>query len=126
MWRFRPAVNRYLNRFTPPMAKRLPGFAMLTHRGRTTGRTYTTPINVFQRGDEYFVFLTYGSDAQWVKNVLASGSCSIETRGRIVELAEPELVNDPELQPAPRLVRFVEQRIAGATQYLRLRAGSQA
>ena len=122
MWRFRPVVNRYLNRFTRPMAKRLPGFAVLTHSGRRTGRTYQTPINIFRRGDDYFFFLTYGSDVQWVKNVLASGSCSIETRGRIVELADPELVTDPELRPAPPAVRFVEQRIAGVTQYLRMRA----
>jgi deazaflavin-dependent oxidoreductase (nitroreductase family) len=122
MWRLRPVVNRYLNRFTRPIARRLPGFAILTHRGRTTGRTYQTPINVFRRGDDYFFFLTYGSDAQWVKNVLASGSCSIETRGRIVELVEPKLVTDPELRPAPPPVRIVERRIAGATQYVRMRA----
>lgn len=126
MWRFRPVANRYLNRFTTPMARRLPGFALLIHRGRKTGRTYQTPINVFQRGDDYFVFLTYGSDVQWVKNVLASGTCSLERRGRIVELAEPELITDPELRPAPPLVRFVEQRLAGATQYLRMRAASSS
>jgi deazaflavin-dependent oxidoreductase (nitroreductase family) len=124
MWWFRPIANRYLNRFTLPMAKRLPGFAVLTHRGRRTGRSYETPINVFRRSDDYYVFLTYGSDVQWVKNVLASGTCSIETRGRIVELAEPELITDPELRPAPPPVRFIEQRIAGVTQYLRMRAAS--
>jgi deazaflavin-dependent oxidoreductase (nitroreductase family) len=96
----------------------------LTHRGRKTGREYRTPINVFQQGDDYVFFLTYGSDVQWVKNVLAAGSCSIETRGRVVELVEPELVTDPELRPAPRHVRFVERRIAGAFQYLRMRAAS--
>ena len=122
MWRIRPYVNRYFNRITRPFAKRLPGFAILTHRGRSTGRTYRTPINVFRRGDDYFFFLTYGSDAQWVKNVLASGSCSIETRGRIVELVNPELVTDPDLRPAPAPVRFIEGRLAGVTQYLRMRA----
>ena len=99
-----------------------PGFAILTHRGRSTGRTYQTPINVFRRGDDYFFFLTYGSDAQWVKNVLAVGSCSIETRGRTVELTEPKLITDPDLRPAPPPVRFIERRIAGVTQYLRMRA----
>ena len=122
MWRLRPYVNRYLNRLTRPLAKRLPGFAILTHRGRTSGRTYTTPINVFRRGDDYFFFLTYGSDVQWVKNVLATGWCSIETRGRIVELTDPELVTDPDLRPAPPPVRLIEQRLAGVTQYLRMRA----
>jgi deazaflavin-dependent oxidoreductase (nitroreductase family) len=122
MWRFRKVVNRYINPITRPIAKQLPNFAILTHRGRTTGRTYRTPINVFRRGADYLIFLTYGSDVQWVKNVLAAGSCSIETRGRVVDLVEPELITDPELRPASPHVRFLERRIAGVTQYLRMRA----
>jgi deazaflavin-dependent oxidoreductase (nitroreductase family) len=122
VWRFRRLVNRYLNPVMQAVAKRLPGFAVLTHHGRRTGGTYRTPVNVFRRGDTYLFFLTYGSDAQWVRNVLSTGTCSIETRGRVVELVEPELITDPELRPAPALVRFVERRIAGVTQYLRMRA----
>jgi deazaflavin-dependent oxidoreductase (nitroreductase family) len=122
MWRFRKVVKRHVNPITRPVAKRLPTFAILTHRGRSTGRTYRTPINVFRRGTDYIFFLTYRSDVQWVKNVLATGSCSIETGGRVVELVDPELITDPELRPAPPHVRFVERRIAGATQYLRMRA----
>jgi deazaflavin-dependent oxidoreductase (nitroreductase family) len=124
MWRFRHVVHRYINPITRPVATRLPTFAILTHRGRKSGHAYRTPINVFRRGDDYFFFLTYGSDVQWVKNVLAAGSCSIKTRGRVVELVEPELITDPELRPAPPHVRFVERRIAGVTQYLRMRATS--
>jgi deazaflavin-dependent oxidoreductase (nitroreductase family) len=125
MWRFRHVATRYVNPVTRQVARKLPTFGVLTHRGRKTGRIYQTPINVFRRGDAYFFFLTYGSDAQWVKNVLAAGSCSLETRGRVVELVEPELITDPELRPAPPVVRFVEARIAGVTQYLRMRAASR-
>jgi deazaflavin-dependent oxidoreductase (nitroreductase family) len=119
-WRFRRIANRYLNPVMQVVAKRLPGFAILTHHGRKSGRPYRTPVNVFRRGDTYLFFLTYGSEAQWVKNVLSTGACSIETRGRVVNLVEPELVTDPELRPAPPLVRLVERRFAGATQYLRM------
>jgi deazaflavin-dependent oxidoreductase (nitroreductase family) len=121
MWRFRRVVRRYLNPVTRHAARKLPTFGLLSHRGRKSGRTYQTPINLFRRGDTYFFFLTYGSDAEWVKNVLAAGSCSVETRGRVVELVAPELITDPELRPAPPVVRFVERRIAGVTQYLRMR-----
>jgi hypothetical protein len=31
------------------------------------------------------------------------------------------LITDPELRPAPPVVRFVERRISGVTQYLRMR-----
>jgi deazaflavin-dependent oxidoreductase (nitroreductase family) len=120
MWRFRRVAGRYVNPAVRRVAGKLPVFGVLTHRGRKTGRTYRTPVNVFRRGGSYVFFLTYGSDAQWVKNVIAAGACSLETRGRVVELVEPELVTDPELRPAPPLVRFVEGRIAGATQYLRM------
>ena len=124
MWRFRHIAERYVNPVTCRVAGKLPAFGILTHRGRTTGRTYRTPINVFCRSDAYYVFLTYGSEAQWVKNVIAAGACSLETRGRVVELVQPELITDPELRPAPPVVRFVEGRIAGATQYLRMHAAT--
>jgi deazaflavin-dependent oxidoreductase (nitroreductase family) len=126
MWRFRHVATRYVNPVTRRVAGNLPAFGLLTHRGRKTGHIHQTPINVFQRGDAYFFFLTYGSDSQWVKNVLAAGSCSLETRGRVVELVEPELITDPELRPAPPVARFVERRIAGVTQYLRMRAAAQS
>jgi deazaflavin-dependent oxidoreductase (nitroreductase family) len=125
VWRLRRVVNRYLNPVLRPVVKRLPGFAILSHTGRKSGRTYRTPVNVFRRDDHYFFFLTYGSDSQWVKNVLATGSCSIQTRGRVIELVEPELVTDPELRPAPPHVRFLERRIAGVTQYVRMRASDR-
>lgn len=119
--RFRHVVTRYADPVLGPFARRLPGFGIVIHSGRKSGRTYHTPVNVFRRGDDYLFFLTYGSEAAWVKNILAAGSCSIETRGRVVNLVEPELITDPELRPAPPVVRFIERRVAGVTQYLRMR-----
>jgi deazaflavin-dependent oxidoreductase (nitroreductase family) len=124
MWRLRHLATRFIDPLLLPIATRLPAFGVLTHVGRKTGRVYRTPINLFRRGDHYLFFLTYGSDVQWVKNVIAAGSCSVETDGRVVELVEPELITDPELRPAPSHVRFVERRIAGVTQYLRMRIAS--
>jgi deazaflavin-dependent oxidoreductase (nitroreductase family) len=122
MWRFRHAATRYLNPFIRPLAGWLPYFGVLTHRGRTSGRTYRTPVNAFRRCDSYLFFLTYGADVQWVKNVLAAGNCSLRTGRRDVTLVEPELITDPELRLAPGLVRFVEGR-AGVTEVLRMRIG---
>ena len=120
-WGFRHIATRYLDPVLRPLAAKAPFFGVISHRGRKTGRVYRTPVNVFRRGGTYLFFLTYGSDAQWVKNVLAAGSCSLETRGKVIELVEPALITDPELRPAPALVRFIEGRIAGVTQYLRMR-----
>jgi deazaflavin-dependent oxidoreductase (nitroreductase family) len=125
-WRLHGVATRYVDPVLRPLARRLPAFGVVIHRGRKSGRLYETPVNVFREGEAYLFFLTYGSDAQWVKNIVAAGSCSLETRGRVVQLVDPELVTDPELRPAPQPARFIERRLAGVTQYLRMREGSQA
>ncbi len=110
-----------INPLTRLFAGRLPGFGLLTYTGRTSGRTYHTPMNVFRRGDDYVFALTYGSDVQWVKNVLAAGRCEIRVRGREVRLVEPELLVDPapRLMPAP--VRML-LRLNRVSEFLRMRA----
>jgi deazaflavin-dependent oxidoreductase (nitroreductase family) len=121
LWRFRRVATHYLNPFTRAVAGRLPGFGILTHRGRETGRTYRTPINVFRRGNVFVFFLTYGSDVEWVRNVLAAEWCILRTRGRDLPLVAPELITDPQRRLVPRPVRIVG-RLIGATQFIRMRA----
>ena len=99
----RPAPGRHrTDPISRPFAAWLPFFGALTYAGRRTGRTYRTPINVFLRKDRYVFFLTYGSDVQWVKNVLAAGGCSIRTLGRDQRLVDPELIVDPTRRVVPR------------------------
>lgn len=38
----------------------LPGFGILDHVGRTSGKPYRTPLNVFPTDDGVAVLLTYG------------------------------------------------------------------
>jgi hypothetical protein len=51
-------------------------------------------VNVFPTEDGYRFALTYGTDTDWVKNVLAAGGCQLETRGRVVRLVAPRLYHD--------------------------------
>jgi deazaflavin-dependent oxidoreductase (nitroreductase family) len=89
------------NRLARHVAGRLPGFAILTHTGRRTGREHRTPVNLYRRGDRFVIALVYGSNSQWVRNVTAAGVCDAETRGKRVHLVAPEIVRDPGLVPAP-------------------------
>ena len=93
------------NRVLGPLARYLPGFAVVSHVGRRSGRTYRTPVNAYRRGDGYVIALMYGADSQWVRNVLAAGRVDIETRGRHVHLVGPEVVRDPARSVVPKLVR---------------------
>ena len=57
------------NRVLGPFARYLPGFGIVSHVGRRSGRTYRTPVNLYKRGDGYVIALMYGADSQWVRNV---------------------------------------------------------
>jgi deazaflavin-dependent oxidoreductase (nitroreductase family) len=111
------------NRITGTFANRLPGFGILSHVGRNSGRTYRTPINVFRRPDGFLIALTYGSESEWVKNVLAKGRCRLETRGVQYELNAPKVVLDPTRKQFPLLARIV-LRLVGADEFLKLSTSS--
>jgi deazaflavin-dependent oxidoreductase (nitroreductase family) len=118
----RPFAARVINPVTRLFAGWLPGFAILSHVGRKSGRTYRTPINVFRLGDQYLFALTYGSDVDWVKNVLAAGGCEMRTRGKDVRLVEPELLVDPELRLLPWPLGALLGRLDRVTEIVRMRA----
>lgn len=100
--RFNKSVT---NRLTQAFAPRAPGFGMIVHRGRRSGRLYRTPVNAFRTADGYVFALTYGPEVDWVKNVLAAGEAELETRGRRIRLRLPRLVHDSSRRLVPPLVR---------------------
>jgi deazaflavin-dependent oxidoreductase (nitroreductase family) len=83
-----------LNRLTRHIAPWMPGFGVIVHRGRRSGRRYQTPVNVFRAGNGYVIALTYGPDTDWVKNVLAAGGCELRTRGQAIQLGSPRPFRD--------------------------------
>jgi deazaflavin-dependent oxidoreductase (nitroreductase family) len=115
--RFNRAVT---NRITRRFAGRAPGFGIIMHRGRKSGRLYRTPVNVFWVPEGFLIALTYGRDSEWVQNVLAAGGCDLEARGRLYRLSAPVVVHDPGRR-FPSFVRLVT-RIGGVTEFLRASA----
>ena len=95
--RFNRAVT---NRVTAPVAPWLPGFGIVEHIGRASGRGYRTPVNVFRHEGCYVIALTYGARADWVRNVEAAGGCGLITRGRHYRLYGP--ARHPRRGPSPR------------------------
>src|ERR1700758_1516076 len=109
----------FTNRITSLFAGWLPGFGILTHLGRKSGRVYRTPINVFRGSNGFIIALTYSSQSEWVKNVLAAGGCGLKTRGEKYRLSAPTVVRDPTRQRFPIPVRLV-LRLVGADEYMEL------
>ncbi|GAB2958721.1 nitroreductase [Amycolatopsis acidiphila] len=104
---------------TGRIAGRAPGFGKIIHRGRKSGREYRTPVNVFKAPKGYVVALTYGPDADWVRNVLAAGGCGLETMGRQVALTNPRIVHDEQRTATPFVVRQI-LGVVGVTEFLYL------
>jgi deazaflavin-dependent oxidoreductase (nitroreductase family) len=116
----RPLTLRVVNPVTRLFAGRVPGFGILEYRGRKSGKAYRTPLNVFRNGDEYLVALTYGSDVQWVRNVVAAGEATLRVRGRQVRLTNPRLFVDPARSQMPQPVRAF-LGLMRVTEFLRMR-----
>ena len=53
----------FTNRITSLFAGWLPGFGILTHVGRKSGKVYRTPVNVFRAPNGFVVALTYSSQS---------------------------------------------------------------
>jgi deazaflavin-dependent oxidoreductase (nitroreductase family) len=88
------AVRRMNRSVTNPRVMRTAGSAgtqtsVIRHTGRTSGRTYETPVDVITTADGFLIALPYGTRADWVRNVLAAGSATIVNQGESVDVAAP-------------------------------------
>jgi deazaflavin-dependent oxidoreductase (nitroreductase family) len=96
--------RRVTNPIVRIFAGRVPTMAVVEHRGRSSGRHYRTPVNAFRADGGFAIALPYGVERDWVKNVLASGRCTLEHLGRRVECTDPQVLFDTDvlgLLPAP-------------------------
>lgn len=116
----RPFTTRIVNPITRLIAGWMPWFGIVICRGRKTGEEYRVPMNVFRHSETYVFALTYGSDVNWVRNVLAAGECRLRTGRRELLLVEPEVVVDPARKLVPQPVRMFLGLIRN-TEFLRMR-----
>ena len=117
------ALARFNRRVTNPVlgvgAPYLPGFGVVVHRGRRSGREYRTTVNVFPRPGGFVIALTYGASTDWVRNVVAQGGCALETRGRRYRLVQPRIQHDG-LAMLPAALRPLLGRLVGVRDVLDL------
>lgn len=106
------------NRVMRPLALIAPGFGVLHHRGRRTGKEYQTPLNVFQDGDRLIVALTYGEDVDWLKNARSSAQSHFILRGKRVKVGTPVDVPSSEgLATIPAPVTWM-LKLLGVSKYV--------
>src|SRR5881628_3581670 len=80
-------VVRPLTAVFNPMIMRVAGtrfspmWSVLRHRGRKSGRIYTTPVTAIPRGEWFWLGLAFGEESGWARNVLANGQGDLRYRG---------------------------------------------
>ena len=66
--------------------------SVIRHVGRTSGREFETPIGAVATEDGFVVALPYGTNADWLKNLLASESATIVDEGNTYRVDQPTVV----------------------------------
>ncbi len=75
---------------------------VLTHVGRSSGKIYHTPLDAHPVDDGFIFIMNYGSDSDWVKNIMAAGTATLRVDGDEVALVSPRVVGkDDALQRLP-------------------------
>ena len=90
---------KYVNPLLRPLSKRMPGFAVITHRGRTSGKEYDTIVTAYRKGDVLAIGLMHGK-TNWVKNVLAAGEADIRVGRKDLHLVNPRVLPAGTVDPA--------------------------
>ena len=72
----------------------------MRHVGRTSGREYRNPVSAYPLGDGFVIPVLYGTQSQWVRNVMAAGQFTLRTKGRDFPLERPEIIPPAQAMPA--------------------------
>ena len=119
-------VRRMNRAFWNPRAMETAGTpgayaSIIRHVGRTSGRDYETPVGAVATRDGFVIALPYGSQADWLKNVLASGRAVIVDEGLTYEVDQPEIIGSDEAAIHFSQQELRAQRLFGVDESLRVR-----
>ena len=102
----------------------MPLLAVVHHRGRRSGRFYTTPLGARLTADGFVIPLTFGDRADWFRNVRAAVECVIRWRGADYPVNEPEVVDWETARSAFYRVERVLMPLIGIEHFVRVRHAS--
>jgi deazaflavin-dependent oxidoreductase (nitroreductase family) len=69
----------------------MPIVGTLHHRGRRSGRLYSTPLGMRPLGRALVIPRTFGEGAAWYRNLLAAGSVVVTYRAETASFGRPEV-----------------------------------
>lgn len=117
-----PGWWRQLNKrfFNPRTLKTDHKWTMLSHVGRSSGTAYSTPIEAIPVPGGFVIYLMYGRNTDWAKNVLASHSGSLEKDGKRYDIQRARIVNYDEIAAELQEPGFKPPKILRVHELVRL------
>lgn len=108
------ANRRITNRILGRIPRQISPFVIVHHAGRISGRPYVTPLAGFRTGTGLLLTPTYGLTADWVRNILAADSFSVDRKGTLITMGNARVVGRAEAWP------FLPAFVRGAMRVLRI------
>ena len=93
---------------------------VLIHTGRSSGRTYRTPLDAHHLPDGFLFIPLYGPRTDWVKNVMAAQEARLIVAGREIELRSPRLVKKKDIWPLVPTTTKAYPGISSESELLRM------
>src|SRR3984893_5311278 len=82
---------KYMNPVVRRVARYLPTFTVVKHRGRKSGTPYETVVNAYRKGN-VLAGLWGPGNPDWVKNLLAAGEADLQVQGQEVHITTPRVL----------------------------------
>jgi deazaflavin-dependent oxidoreductase (nitroreductase family) len=119
LWR----IARRTNRLALPLAGKPwnPIFAVIGHRGRRSGRRYTTPVAARRTADGFVISLAFGAHVDWYRNLVAAGGGLVRWRGADHVVGRPEGLDTATGLAAFHPIQRLLLRVAGVDGFIHVR-----
>jgi deazaflavin-dependent oxidoreductase (nitroreductase family) len=109
-----------------PIEVRRGARPVLIHTGRSSGKTYRTPLDTHPLPDGYLFIPLYGPRTDWVKNVLAAQAARLCIDGHEIELQSPRLVKKKDIWPMVPKTTKSYPGISSESELLRMTSADKA
>jgi deazaflavin-dependent oxidoreductase (nitroreductase family) len=89
-------LAKFNRRVINPRQLRKGKYPVVTHVGRTSGKSYQNPLDAYPTKTGYVLVARYGPNSDWVRNILAAETATLRIDGEERTLDSPRLVSQEE------------------------------
>ena len=99
----------------------IPIWTVVRHRGRKSGKLYSTPLAIRPTADGFVLPLPWGEGTDWCRNVRAAGGGIVHWGGADIEVDSPEIIDTADALPNFDAYMRPMVKLVGIKKFLRVR-----